>query len=259
MLKVTPIKAFSDNYIWAITAPGSSVAVVVDPGESAQVLSWLEEQQLELAAILITHKHSDHTAGVMELSFAFPNVVVYGPANEPIRGIKKRLSEGDTVQIDGLPLTLNVMELPGHTEGHIAYYGDGGIFCGDVLFGGGCGRLFGGTAEQMHHSLSRIRDLPGDTAVYCAHEYTLDNLGFGKWVEPENGELDRRIEATKQLLAQDEQSVPFSISLELETNPFLRLNTPSVKRAAEKYVGKTLEEGTEVFAAVRNWKDKEYD
>jgi len=259
MLKVTPIKAFSDNYIWALTMPGSSAAVVVDPGESDQVLTWLKEQQLELVAILITHKHSDHTAGVMELSFAFPNVIIYGPSNEPIRGIKKRVVEGDTVQIEGMPLELNVMEVPGHTEGHIAYYGEGSLFCGDVLFGGGCGRLFGGTAEQMYESLRRIGELPGDTAVYCAHEYTLDNLGFGQLVEPANAELEKRVEATNALLSRKEQSVPFALSIELETNPFMRLSNPAVKQAAEKYAGKPLLDGAEVFSAVRNWKDREYD
>ncbi len=259
MLKITPIKAFSDNYIWALTSPDSKVAAVVDPGESAQVLAWLKENELELAAILITHKHSDHTAGVMELTFAFPNVTVFGPANEPIRGIKQRVVEGDKVQVPGLQMELSVMELPGHTEGHIAYYGEGALFCGDVLFGGGCGRLFGGTAEQMYQSLQRIGRLPGNTAIYCAHEYTQDNLGFGKWVEPENAELESRVARTQELLEQQQQSVPSVLSEELQTNPFLRLSEPQVKQAAEKYAGKALTEGVEVFTAIRNWKDREYD
>ncbi len=198
MLKITPIQAFSDNYIWGLSEAGSNVAVVVDPGESEQVLAWLKEQQLELAAILITHKHSDHTAGVMELTFAFPKAVIYGPGSEPIRGIKQRVAEGDKVQVPGLQMEFSVMELPGHTEGHIGYYGEGSLFCGDVLFTGGCGRLFGGTEEQMYQSLQRIAQLPSDTAIYCAHEYTLDNLGFAKWVEPNNADLDQRLSDTQK-------------------------------------------------------------
>lgn len=259
MLEVTPVRAFKDNFIWMLHNPGSETAVAVDPGESAPVLAWLEQRNLRLSAILITHKHIDHTGGVMDLQFAFPGIAVLGPANETIRGIKVRLKEGERPQVPGLEADFTVMEVPGHTEGHIAYYGEGMLFCGDTLFSAGCGGIFGGTHEQMHASLQRIAALPADTLVYCAHEYTLANLGFAKWVEPESAAILKREQQAQTLLAEGKNTVPSSLQTELETNPFLRVTMPEVQAAAERYVGHALNSGAEVFTAVRRWKDREYD
>ncbi|MCW8944117.1 MAG: hydroxyacylglutathione hydrolase [Sedimenticola sp.] len=259
MLEITPVKAFKDNFIWMLHNPGSGTAVAVDPGESAPVLAWLEANELKLSAILITHKHIDHTGGVMDLQFAFPKVAVLGPSNEAIRGIKVRLKEGEHPTIPGLDADFEVLEVPGHTEGHIAYFGEGSLFCGDTLFSAGCGGIFGGTHEQMHASLQRIAALPAETEIYCAHEYTLDNLGFAKWVEPDSPAILLREQEAQALLAKGDNTVPSSLQTELQTNPFLRVGLPSVKAAAENYVGHSLSEGAEVFTAVRRWKDREYD
>ncbi|TVO78376.1 hydroxyacylglutathione hydrolase [Sedimenticola selenatireducens] len=259
MLEITPVKAFKDNFIWMLHNPGSETAVAVDPGQSEPVLAWLKSRGLRLSAILITHKHIDHTGGVMDLQFAFPKVAVFGPAHETIRGIKSRLKEGDHPDIPGLQADFEVMEVPGHTEGHIAYYGEGVLFCGDTLFSAGCGGIFGGTHEQMHDSLQRIAALPPETQLYCAHEYTLANLGFAKWVEPESKAIPAREQEAQALLAKGENSVPSLLQTELQTNPFLRVGLPNVKAAAEKYVGHSLADGAEVFTAVRRWKDREYD
>jgi len=259
MLEITPVKAFKDNFIWMLRNPGSETAVAVDPGEAEPVLAWLKEHGLKLSAILITHKHVDHTGGVMDLQFAFPGIPVFGPANEPIRGIKVRLKEGDRPEIPGLQAEFTVMEVPGHTEGHIAYYGEGALLCGDTLFSAGCGGIFGGTHQQMHASLQRIAKLPADTLVYCAHEYTLANLGFARWVEPESEALLRYEEASKRVLEQGGNTVPSKLATELEVNPFLRVAEPSVRSAAEKYAGQPLESGEAVFTAIRRWKDREYD
>jgi len=259
MLEVTPVKAFKDNFIWMLHNPGSETAVAVDPGESAPVLAWLEARGLRLSAILITHKHIDHTGGVMDLQFAFPGIAVLGPANEPIRGIKVQLKEGDRPQIPGLEADFSVMEVPGHTEGHIAYYGEGLLFCGDTLFSAGCGGIFGGTHEQMHASLQRIAALPANTLVYCAHEYTLANLGFARWVEPESTAILRREQEAQALLAQGDNTVPSKLGTELATNPFLRVEVPEVRVTAERYVGHALTDGAAVFTAIRRWKDREYD
>lgn len=259
MLEITPVKAFKDNFIWMLHNPGANTAVAVDPGEGAPVLAWLKEQGLELSAILITHKHSDHTGGVMDLRFAFPSVPVFGPSNEPIRGIKVRLKEGDRPEIPGLQADFTVMEVPGHTEGHIAYYGEGMLLCGDTLFSAGCGGIFGGTHQQMHASLQRIAKLPAETLVYCAHEYTLANLGFAKWVEPENQAVLQYEAEAKRVLQQGGNTVPSRLQTELDVNPFLRVAEPAVKAAAERFIGQPLESGEAVFTAIRRWKDREYD
>ncbi|MCP3868473.1 MAG: hydroxyacylglutathione hydrolase [Gammaproteobacteria bacterium] len=259
MAVITPIPAFEDNYIWMISDPGGTTAAVVDPGDEDPVLEALEHAGLSLGAILVTHKHGDHVGGVMALREAFPDCEVYGPAGEPIRGLTRTLESGDRVMPPGIDVSYRVMLVPGHTEGHIAYFGDNILFCGDTLFAAGCGRVFSGTHAQLHDSLQLISGLPADTLVYCAHEYTLANIGFARWVEPDSPAVQARLEAAEAMRARDEPTVPSLLSLELETNPFLRTAEPVVIRAAEKYTGKALSGGADVFAAVRNWKDREYD
>ncbi|TNF91824.1 MAG: hydroxyacylglutathione hydrolase [Gammaproteobacteria bacterium] len=258
MLNIYPIKAFSDNYIWIIQDTAGH-AVVVDPGDEEPVIDYIEQNGLQLKAILITHKHGDHVGGIADLKQHYPEAVVYGPAREAIRGIDKTLVEGDTVSFVEPECRFEVMDVPGHTEGHIAYYGHGVLFCGDTLFACGCGRVFSGTFEQLHDSLKKISNLPPETLVYCAHEYTQDNIGFAKWVEPENSALLARERDASSIRQQGLPTVPSSLQLELETNPFLRDQEPKVRQAAERYIGKSLDSGTEIFTAIRRWKDSEYD
>jgi hydroxyacylglutathione hydrolase len=210
-----------------------------------------------LVAILITHHHGDHTGGIRRLTQNFPHIPVYGPARESIAGLTERLREGNVIEVLGQPFS--VMELPGHTAGHIAYYGDRTLFCGDTLFACGCGRLFEGTPEQMHASLAKIAALPGETLVYCAHEYTLANIGFAKWVEPNNPELLQRERDDSARRQQHLPTVPSRLELELHTNPFLRSAEPTVIAAAEGFAGRRLRSGPDVFGTVRYWKDSRYD
>lgn len=259
MLEVSPIQAFSDNYIWLLRNPGAQTCAVVDPGDEEPVIDRLKEEGLTLTSILITHKHGDHVGGVADLKAVWPEAVVYGPTHEPIRTVEKHLKEGDEITPEGLDVTFIIMDVPGHTEGHIAYYGDGKLFCGDTLFAAGCGRVFSGSFEQLSDSLERIAALPPETLAYCAHEYTLDNLGFAKWVEPENPDILAREEGDKTSRQKGQPTVPSSIELELATNPFLRTKEDSVIQAAEQWAGKSLNSTREVFRAVRTWKDTEYD
>jgi hydroxyacylglutathione hydrolase len=259
MLQIIPISAFDDNYIWVLRNPSASTAVAVDPGDEAPLLDWLQENNLQLSALLITHRHYDHVGGIPELSEAFSGLPVFGPAGEPIKGITTPLHEGDRPSIPGLEADFQVLEVPGHTAGHIAYLGEGALFCGDTLFAGGCGRIFDGTMAQLADSLQRIAQLPVDTKIYCAHEYTLDNLGFARWVEPESEALMRRIKAEQLKRKNGEPTLPSSLQLELQTNPFLRTQVPSVVAAAEKTVGKALTDHAEVLKVIREWKDREYD
>ncbi|NEV63788.1 hydroxyacylglutathione hydrolase [Thiorhodococcus minor] len=258
MLDVQPIPAFSDNYIWLLSE-SKGAAAVVDPGDADPVLARLRETGLRLTAILVTHHHQDHTGGIEELMAAYPGVRSYGPRDRRIRGLTDPVGEGETFQPAGLDTRLGVMEVPGHTSSHIAFLGDGRLFCGDTLFAAGCGRVFDGTFEQLAHSLERIGALPGSTLCYCAHEYTLANLGFAAWVEPQSAALSARIETAQQLREQGEPTVPSGLDLELGTNPFLRTREPSVIAAAEAYTGRGLSTASEVFTALRRWKDEKYD
>ncbi len=259
MFDITPISALADNYIWLLKSEQSSAVAVVDPGDATPVLERLQSEQLELSTILITHHHSDHTGGIGRLKAAFPNAKVYGAAHEAVPGVTDQLTEGDTVQLPWGSDNLRVFDMPGHTAGHIAYFGDGLLFCGDTLFAGGCGRVFDGTMEQMAASLQRIARLPEETLLYCAHEYTQDNLGFAHLVEPENQAICERQEATQSMRNQGVPTVPSLLSLELKTNPFLRTQVPAVVAATEQWAKKPLSGNVALFTALRTWKDRDYD
>lgn len=265
MIDIRPIPAFEDNYIWLLTRSGYPGCAVVDPGDEDPVIETLRDAGLHLDAILITHKHGDHVGGIRGLKAVWPDAAVYGPAGEPIRTLERRLRGGDRVELDGLDVAFDVLDVPGHTEGHIAYYREGGdgsegvLFCGDTLFAGGCGRVFSGTFEQLSASLQRIGRLPPDTLAYCAHEYTLANLGFAAWVEPDSPALKQRAERDRERRAHDLPTVPSSIGEELATNPFMRTDRPPVVAAAADWAGEPLGDRAAVFRALRTWKDRDYD
>lgn len=254
MIQVHGVPAFDDNYIWLIGLPGSREVAIVDPGDEEPVIAYLEKAQRVPVAILVTHHHRDHTGGIEALVERY-SLPVYGPAHESIPALSHPLRDGDSVRLPGLDVTLTVMETPGHTRGHLCYYGPGTLFCGDTLFTAGCGRLFEGTARQMHHSLSRIAALPDDTLIYCAHEYTLDNLCFALVAEPTNAAIQARYLATQQARAAGHPTVPAPLAMEKATNPFLRCAIPTLVEAATQFAGEPLVDGVAVFAAVRRWKD----
>ncbi|MCP4467002.1 MAG: hydroxyacylglutathione hydrolase [Halieaceae bacterium] len=255
MLKIQPIKAFTDNYIWLLSKPDSREAWVVDPGDAQPVIDTLRSLSLNLAGILVTHHHFDHVGGLAALCEAF-QPVVYGPHNPAIASITDRVAAGDTVNVLGTHFS--VLAVPGHTLDHIAYAHQGEhpvVFCGDTLFAGGCGRLFEGDPAMMLNSLDSLAALLPSTQVYCAHEYTLANLAFACAVEPDNRSLSARVAQAEVTRRQDEPTVPSHIALELATNPFLRCREASLQ-ASLKLQGKLPgSDPAVVFAAVRHWKD----
>lgn len=253
-VSVLPVPAFADNYLWLIH--NDRHAVVVDPGDAAPVQAALDQHGLTLVAILLTHHHADHAGGVAALLQRSP-VPVYGPAREAIPGISHKLAEGDQVRIPELDLQLSVIDVPGHTAGHIAYYASGlqSLFCGDTLFAGGCGRLFEGTPEQMVNSLAKLTALPDATRVYCAHEYTLSNLKFAEAVEGGNADLIERIHVEQDKRSRHEPTVPSTIGLEKKTNPFLRYQVPEVLNSLQAAGKLASREPIAAFAALREWKN----
>lgn len=255
MVEVLHVDAFEDNYIWLIRGlDDTSKVAIVDPGDEIPVYATLKKHALTPLAILCTHHHGDHTGGIGDILKHY-SIPVYGPAQEHIPGTTHRLKQGDPVDLHDLGLHFEVLDVPGHTLGHIAYYGHGMLFCGDTLFSAGCGRLFEGTAEQMSASLNRLSTLPNDTQVYCAHEYTTDNLRFALKLEPDNPDLPAYIKKVEKLRQAGLPTLPTSIGAEKTFNPFLRSAEPAVKQAAETHCGQPLHNPEEVFAEIRKWKD----
>ena len=255
MIKIDALPAFSDNYIWLLQDPERRHCAVVDPGDAAPVEAWLAAHAgWQLSDILITHHHFDHVGGIERLK-ATTGARVLGPANEKIPGRDLALHDGD--QVDVLGQRFSVYAVPGHTLGHIAYVQaeQHWLFCGDTLFAGGCGRLFEGSPEQMHQSLSRLAALPEQTQVFCTHEYTLSNLRFAAAVEPENQQIKQRLEQVGQWREAGQISLPSSIALERATNPFLRSSEPTVSAMIAERDGPASRSPTQVFAALRAWKD----
>jgi len=259
MIHIEPITAFSDNYIWAISNTEKKYYTIVDPGHATPVLNFLHKRNAQLTDILITHHHSDHVGGINHLLKAFPEANVYTPAEENIPFSTQTLHDNDTVHIESLNINFRVMFIPGHTAGHIAYYRDNTLFCGDTLFAAGCGRVFDGTHTSLYHSLQKIAKLPPETLIYCAHEYTLDNIGFALWVEPNRLELLQRQANTYKQMDNNEPSIPSTLATELATNPFLRTHLPHIIELAERHLKKEVTPGYEVFKMLRDWKDKKYD
>ncbi|WP_218082535.1 hydroxyacylglutathione hydrolase [Anthocerotibacter panamensis] len=247
--QIERLAVLSDNYIFLLHDPQSHTAAVVDPAEAKPVLQALERLGARLTAIFNTHHHGDHVGGNSELLRHFPGIPVYGSAQDAgrIPGQTVQLQQGDHVSFAGVEGT--VFFVPGHTRGHIAYLFPGHLFCGDTLFAGGCGRLFEGTAAQMVTSLDKLRSLPDPTQVWCAHEYTLGNLRFALTVDGENPALQERLRRTQVLRSQGEATVPSTIGVERETNPFLRVDEPALHQVAGS------RDRVEVFAHIRSLKD----
>ena len=251
--QVVPLQAFKDNYIWVLR--DGSCAAVVDPGDARPVLDYLTDERLRLIAILATHHHGDHVGGIGELLSHF-DVPVYGPKNEPIETLTRSLVEGDCVEIPELAARFSVLDIPGHTRAHIAYYDAKRLFCGDTLFAGGRGRVFEGTPQQMHDSLEKLAAIPDETLVYCAHEYTLANIRFGQAVEPGNAPLSERERTEMRTREEGRPSVPSSVAREQATNPFLRCGELEVIESASRYLGVRVTDPVQVFTAIRKWKNE---
>jgi hydroxyacylglutathione hydrolase len=250
---IAPVRAFKDNYIWCLRRGRS--AVVVDPGDAGPVFDYLEAEGLQLEAILATHHHADHVGGIAGLLAKY-NVPVFGPKRENIPGITRKLGQDDQIDVPGVGMRLRVLDIPGHTAGHIAYFGEGLSFCGDTLFSCGCGRLFEGTPAQMHASLSKLADLPGETLVFCGHEYTLSNLRFARAADPANPAIAEREQSARAALDRGLPSLPSTLRDELAANPFLRVREPALIESASAFAGRTLTDPVQVFAALREWKDR---
>jgi hydroxyacylglutathione hydrolase len=258
MIQIDALPAFTDNYIWLLQDPSSKCCAVVDPGDAAPVVDWLEQHpDWQLSDILVTHHHQDHVGGVAQLKQR-TGARVLGPAAENIPARDIALLDNQTLTVLGLDF--KVFAVPGHTLGHIAFYHADAqaplLFCGDTLFAAGCGRLFEGTPEQMHHSLGRLTALPDNTLVYCTHEYTLSNLRFAQAVEPHNPDIAARLAEVSQWRSENRISLPSNLALERRTNPFIRTHETSVKEKADERTGTDNPSPSAVFASLRAWKDK---
>ena len=254
-LTVTPLPAFDDNYIWCIENAKVDGFVVVDPGDSQVVLEQASKLQKKLSAILVTHHHADHTGGIKALLDHFGDLPVYGPANSPYAGVTHKLKGNDSVSI--FDAHFSIMEIPGHTLDHIAYYNDqqGLLFCGDTLFLAGCGRVFEGSHLQMHQSLNKLMALPAMTMAYPTHEYSIANLKFAMAVDGSNEALKLAQTMCREIRVENEVTLPTRLAQEAAINPFLRTHDKAVIASAEGYQKQTLKTPVEVFAVLRQWKN----
>ena len=251
---VQAVPALKDNYVWLIRAKNSAHVIVIDPGDAKPVIEAIRHQGLIPVAIIITHHHYDHVDGIKPLLEHF-KVPVYGPTNELIPAVSHPLLPSDNLSIHKDFPSCQVIAVPGHTNGHLAYLFGDSLFCGDTLFSAGCGRILGGTYSQLLTSLKCICSLPLNTKIYCAHEYTANNLKFSLTVDPDNIEVKQRLKYVDKLRSESKITLPSTLEIELATNPFLRCQEPSIVRAAEKHVSRDLVNELAVFTVLRQWKD----
>jgi len=254
MLSIQAVPALTDNYIWLIKSEDTDDVIIIDPGESAPVISVLNEQQLTPVAILNTHYHYDHIDGIAALVERY-QLPVYGPKNSFIPKLTHPLEECQQLTIHPSFPDFQILNIPGHTAQHTGYLLDDMLFCGDTLFAAGCGRLLGGTAEQLFHSLQQICQLPSTTKVFCSHEYTLANLKFALAVEPDNDAIKQRLITTEKQRHLEQVTLPTTLDLEFATNPFLRCEHSNVIHAASNFSSQKLNSPLEVFTVLRSWKD----
>jgi hydroxyacylglutathione hydrolase len=255
-INVRPVRAFADNYIWLIEAPLKPGHVIaVDPGDAAPVIAELNRSGATLAAILLTHHHPDHIGGVPGL-LRLGSVPVIGPDDARIAQRTATVRDGERCELPDLGLSFAILQIPGHTLSHIAFWGHDALFCGDTLFSAGCGRMFEGTPDQMNASLNRLRNLPPHTRVFCGHEYTAANLRFALTVDPANEAARDYQQNVERVRAADHPSLPSTLELEIRVNPFLRCEEPRVRDAAQRHAGRPLAGAAEVFGALRAWKDQ---
>lgn len=253
MLSITPVSTFSDNYVWII-ANDNAMAIVVDPGDAAPVKQYLDNHGLALHAILITHHHADHTGGIQALVADY-SPVVYGPEKSTIQDFDHRVNMSDNLAFPAFNLELEVIATPGHTLDHVCYYAPSMLFCGDTLFSGGCGRVFEGNAKMMYESLQLLAQLPEDTRVFCAHEYTLANLAFAQTIDPNNDAILTQIERVKSQISDDLPSLPSTLKIEKTINPFLRTDNESLIANLTTNHGLTSTDPVAVFTLMRQLKD----
>ncbi|MCU0306027.1 MAG: hydroxyacylglutathione hydrolase [Thermoanaerobaculales bacterium] len=254
MLQVWPVEILGDNYVWVLEREGSDRVALVDPGDGAPVLAALERRGLTAAAVLLTHHHHDHVGGLPAV-IERHHPAVWGAAADGVAGVDCPIGDGDRVPLPFLDLELEVIALPGHTATHLGFVGPGIALVGDTLFAGGCGRVLGGTFEQLHRSLARLAALPSETKAYCAHEYTVANLGFARHAEPGNAAIVDRLAAAQATREAGLPTVPSTVGYELETNVFLRCSAPGVVASASARAGRDLAPGVETFRELRTWKD----
>ncbi len=255
MLTIHAVPAFNDNYIWLIQAANSPKVLIIDPGDAEPVFDAIAQYQLEPLAILITHGCHDHIDGITSIIEQY-QIPVYGSKIEGIPHLSHAVTASESLLIDDEFPAVTILDLPGHTRGHIAFLIEDALFCGDTLFGAGCGRLHSGTVKQLYNSLQKIAQLPDTTKIYCAHEYTQANLHFAAAVEPNNLAIQQRIKDTAQLRKKEMPSLPSDLALERATNPFLRCDQADVIASAQRSAGKPLHNPVDVFTALRSWKDK---
>lgn len=254
MSTVIALNALSDNYIWVIHGQNNKV-IVVDPGEAQPVLNYLQAQHMVLEGIVLTHHHPDHSGGILDLLKHYPHIPVYSSQTDKVAGVTQCVQEGEEIRISPHFSSFKVLEIPGHTLGHIAFLYENAVFSGDTLFSCGCGKIFEGTAQQMYISLSKLKQLPPHTLIYCGHEYTLSNIAFAQTVEPENTALALRKKEVEALRKNNQPSLPVTVEVELQTNPFLRCEEPSVIQAVQKQAQITTQDPVEVLFHLRQWKN----